>query len=322
MSGAGKQLSSAASTGGAGGHFEAHVQASFVTLMLTGGHAPCLPCWPITEIKLQGKVDGFNTDDLIVFVEKQASDQKRKLLGQVKRSIKFTKGNNNNLTEVLQAAWDDFNNPSLFSKNRDVIALITGHLNATDANNVVWLLDYAKHTKTSTEFFQNATKAKFSPAKSEEKLNVFRHHLQIANNCTALSDEELYSFLNHFFLVGYDLGKETGVVLSLLCSHISQFDIDVPEWVWARIVEIVQCWNQNAGTITQENLPEDLKNAFKAREAEKIPADYVRPKAPINIGNVNISEQATALAVASLLGKWNEGNEDDLEIIRRLADGF
>jgi len=33
------------------------------------GHAPCLPCWPIKEIKLQGKVDGFDTDDLIVFVQ-------------------------------------------------------------------------------------------------------------------------------------------------------------------------------------------------------------------------------------------------------------
>ena len=65
-----KQLSNPFSTGGGGGHFEAHVQASFVALMLTGGYAPCLPCWPITEIKLQGKIDGYDTDDLIVFVEK------------------------------------------------------------------------------------------------------------------------------------------------------------------------------------------------------------------------------------------------------------
>ena len=47
-----KKLSNPFSTGGGGVHFEAHVQASFVALMLTGGHAPCLPCWPIAEIKL------------------------------------------------------------------------------------------------------------------------------------------------------------------------------------------------------------------------------------------------------------------------------
>lgn len=71
-----KQLSNSFSTGGGGGHFEAHVQALFVVLMLTGGYAPYLRCWPITEIKLQGKIDGFDTDDLIVFVEK--SDTKFK----------------------------------------------------------------------------------------------------------------------------------------------------------------------------------------------------------------------------------------------------
>jgi hypothetical protein len=82
-----KQLSNPFSTGGGGGHFEAHVQASFVALMLTGGYAPCMPCWPITEIKLQGKIDGFDADDLIVFVENNDTRERRKLLGQVKHSI-------------------------------------------------------------------------------------------------------------------------------------------------------------------------------------------------------------------------------------------
>ena len=103
MSKKSKQLSNPFSTGGGGAHFEAHIQASFVTLMLTGGYAPCLPCWPITEIKLQGKIDGFDTDDLIVFVVKSDTKEQRKLLGQVKHSINITKGSNA-LAEVIQAA--------------------------------------------------------------------------------------------------------------------------------------------------------------------------------------------------------------------------
>ena len=55
MSSGEKQLSSPFSTGSGGAHFEAHVQASFVVLMLTGGFAPVLPCWPISKVKLQGK---------------------------------------------------------------------------------------------------------------------------------------------------------------------------------------------------------------------------------------------------------------------------
>ena len=76
-----KKQSNPFSTGGGGVHFEAHVQASFVALMLTGGHAPCLPCWPIKEIKLQGKIDGFDTDDLVVIVENENNKEQRKILG-------------------------------------------------------------------------------------------------------------------------------------------------------------------------------------------------------------------------------------------------
>lgn len=105
-----KNISNSFSTGGGGYHFEAHVQASFVTLMLSGGYAPCLPCWPIVEIKLQGKIEGFDTDDLIVVVENTLTKEKRKLLIQVKHYIKITKSCTD-FGEVIQAAWNDFNNP-------------------------------------------------------------------------------------------------------------------------------------------------------------------------------------------------------------------
>ena len=109
-----KELSNPFSTGGGGPHFEAHVQASFVALMLTGGYVPCLPCWPIAEIKLQGKIDGFETDDLVVVVENVNSKERRKLLGQVKHSIAITQGSTL-FGEVMQAAWNDFKNPKVFT---------------------------------------------------------------------------------------------------------------------------------------------------------------------------------------------------------------
>ncbi|KAF6625238.1 MULTISPECIES: hypothetical protein [Paenibacillus] len=204
-----KQLSNPISTGGGGGHFEAHVQASFVILMLTGGVAPCLPPWPITEIKLQGRVDGFNTDDFIVLIEEPASKRKRKLLGQIKHRIKITQGDEI-FSEVIRAAWSDFNNPKIFNKEKDIIALITGPLNATDFHNVQWLLNQARHTKDVEEFERQVTQANFSPSKSEEKLNVIKYHLKLANNNQEVSGKELYSFLNHFYLLGYDLGEEEG----------------------------------------------------------------------------------------------------------------
>ncbi|MFT3895628.1 MAG: hypothetical protein QM730_28740 [Anaerolineales bacterium] len=104
-----KQLSNPFSTGGGGGHFEAHVQASFVALMLVGGVAPCLPNLPISKIKLQGKFAGYDTDDLIIYAEKPESNQQSKILGQIKHSIRITE-KDSIFSDVIQAAWSDFNN--------------------------------------------------------------------------------------------------------------------------------------------------------------------------------------------------------------------
>ena len=311
-----KKLSSPFSTGGGGFHFEAHVQASFVALMLTGGHAPCLPCWPIAEIKLQGKIDGFDTDDLVVVVENPSSKQRRKLLGQVKYSIAVTPSNVF-FAEFLQAAWNDFKNPTVFTRNKDIIALITGPLSAIDARNVQWLLNQARHTKNVDEFFTHVHQVKFSPPKSTEKLYAIQHHLNAANGGIEVLRDELYEFLNHFHILSYDLGNESGVALSLLYSHISQYQRHDPQWVWSRVVDIVQTWNQDAGTITPGNLPEDLLDAFKQKTVEEMPEEFQatqeKPKS-----DWTQHPDATYLALAVLIGAWNERTQGDLDTITQL----
>lgn len=311
-----KTLSNPFSTGGGGGHFEAHVQASFVALMLTGGHSPCLPCWPIVEIKLQGKIDGFDTDDLVVIVENVNSKERRKLLGQVKHSIDITRGSTL-FGEVMLAAWNDFNNPKVFTRNKDIIALITGPLSATDAHNVQWLLNQAKHTQNVDEFFRNVQQANFSPSKSTEKLEVIQHHLKTANGNNDVSRDELYDFLNHFHLLGYDLGNEFGVVLSLLHSHISQFQQQHPHWVWPRVVDIVQTWNQDAGTITPGKIPDDLLDAFKQKAVAAMPEEF---KAAQEEPKTDWTKHpdATYLALAVLIGSWQDKSQCDLEAITQL----
>ncbi|MDT9547337.1 MAG: hypothetical protein RI826_08390 [Chlorobium phaeovibrioides] len=311
-----KKLCNPFSTGGGGPHFEAHVQASFVTLMLSGGYAPCLPCWPIAEIKLQGKIDGFDTDDLVVVVENVNSKERCKLLGQVKHSIAITQGSAL-FGEVIQAAWNDFNNPTVFTRGKDIIALITGPISATDAHNVQWLLNQARHTKNVDEFFRNVQQTNFSPPKSTEKLEVIQYHLMAANGGNDVSRDELYDFLNHVHLLGYDLGNEFGVVLSLLHSHISQFQQQSPLWVWSRVVDIVQTWNQNAGTITPGKLPEDLLDAFKQKAMavipEEIKASNEKPKT-----DWTQHPDATYLALAILIGSWQDKSQCDLEAISQL----
>ena len=262
-----KQLSNAFSTGGGGPHFEAHVQASYVTLMLTGGFAPCLPCWPINEIKLQGKVDGFDTDDLIVFVQAPNGGEIRKLLGQVKHGLQI--GDNERFRVVIQAAWDDYCDPRVFTKGKDIIAAISDGLSTAELAAVQSVLGEAQHPLTE-EFIRRVNLARYNSKTIRDVLTIFRETLKKANNGQCLSDAELHYFLRHFRLLGYDLGKEEGVVLSLLHSHISQRSDRSPKDLWGRIVDFVQSCSQKAIPITRKSLPEDLLEAFTRPVIESI----------------------------------------------------
>lgn len=318
MSNMGKQLSNPFSTGGGGSVFESHVQASFVALMLTGGFAPCLPCWPIKKIKLQGKYAGYDTDDLIVFVEKTDSDQKRKILGQIKHSIGITEGDKV-FGEVIQSTWSDFNNTSIFTKNNDIIALITGPLSTTDISDVRTILEWARHSENSGEFLKKIELANFSSQRKQNKLQVFKKHLKNANRGKDISNDDLFQFLQHFHLLGYDLDINAGVTLSLLHSLIGQYSQENAQSLWSRLIDEVQSANKNAGTITPDTLPEDLQTAFKQRIYETIPSEFSASQLPTAKPNWNHHAHASELAIANLLGSWNDKSDADKLIVSQLA---
>lgn len=324
MSTDGKQLSNPFSTGSGGARFEASIQAKFVTLMLSGGYAPCLPSWPIVEIKLQGSVAGYSTDDLIVFVKNPVNNDRRRLLGQVKSSIAITpKGKL--FAEVIQAAWNDFNNPDVFTKGKDVIALITGPINATDTDGVNGLLEQARHTRDADEFLTQVGRAQFCSNNVRNKLTAFKAQLKVSNNGSDVKEQDLYEFLRHFHLLGYDLAKKGSVISSLLNSHIAQFNKDIPDKIWYQIVNEVQDFNQYAGTITLDTLPDDLVEHFKEPEITYIPKElakeYVKSDSELQTVATDWNQHVSAqkLAVANLIGSWKESNDADTAIVTRIV---
>ena len=311
MTSARKQLSNAFSTGGGGAHFEAHVQASYVTLMLTGGFAPYLPCWPINEIKLQGKVDGFDTDDLIVYTQAPNGGEIRKLLGQVKHGLQI--GDNARFRAVIQAAWDDYCKPKVFTKGKDVIAAISDGLSTTELAAAQSVLGEAQHPSTE-EFLRRVELARYNSDVTRDVLTVFREALKAANDGQSISDAELHDFLRHFRLLGYDLGKEEGVVLSLLHSHIAQRSERPPRELWGRIVDFVQSCSQKGIPITRKTLPEDLLEAFTRPAIQSIP-DEIAGKLPSVPSGLPAHVYSHNLAQAFLVGTWNEDSQGDIEIL-------
>ncbi|RUO31638.1 hypothetical protein CWE12_01165 [Aliidiomarina sedimenti] len=323
MAADGKQLSNPFSTGNGGPRFEANIQATFVTLMLSGGYAPCLPSWPIVEIKLQGAVAGYATDDLIVFVENPANNDRRRLLGQVKNSIAIT-AKSTLFSEVIRAAWKDFNNANVFTKGKDVIALITGPINATDTDGVNGLLEQARHTRDADEFLTQVERANFCSENVRNKLAAFKAQLKVANKGNDVEEQDLYEFLKHFHLLGYDLAKKGSIVSSLLQSHIAQFNKDIPDKIWYQIVTEVQDFNQYAGTITFDTLSDDLLEHFREPEIAYIPKEFAKEKVVVHrtvqpiATDWNLHACAQKLAVANLIGSWNESSKDDIEVVTQI----
>ena len=271
--------------------------------------------WPIKKVKLQGRYIGYDTDDLIVFIQRPDGGEECKILGQIKHSIRITESD---LTfgETIADAWRDFNNSSLFTKGKDAIALMTGPLSATDVNDTRTILEWARHSDNAEDFVKKVYQTRFSSRAKQKKTKAFKTHLNTANGGNPISKDDLFEFMQHFHLLGYDLDREHGVTMALIQSLIGQYDPRRVTDLWARIVEEVQSANQNAGTITLESLPEDLRSVFKKQVSEKSSTSQLS----MDKSGWSHRPDKNVLIVANFLGSWNDRNEADLEIIRRLSE--
>ncbi len=301
------------STGGAGFTLENRVQALFVTLMLSEGYAPCLPCWPIVKIDLQGKKDGFATDDIIVYVRDNKTLEERKLLCQVKRDVKIQKGNKA-FEETIQRAWKDFNNSEIFTKGKDEIALISEMLGNKDFVCLKSILHYAKHSSGWGDFFKKINLPGFVDKNAGKKVENISASIKVVNNGQEISKEELYSFLKHFNFIGVDL-EQNGIIVALLHSHIGQFEVSsLSKSVWADICNEVADWNSASGSITKDDL---LKRGFDKYFSQRICAGYPVQSLSKNI-NIDQYKNKHFIALLCLVGGWEENNGKDLDILDKL----
>ena len=258
-----KEQSNPYSTGGGGVNFEVDIQSAFACLMLTQTSAPGLPPWPIEKIKLQGKYDGYETDDFIVFANNPKTDAKAKLFSQIKHAVSITK-TDETFGEVIQAAWNDFTKHTVFDPTTDSFALITGPMSASDIANVRPLLEWARHSEDAKDFLRKVTSPGFSSDAKRRKLAAFQTQLQAANNGDPVSDDDFWQFMKCFHLLPYDLDVDSGSTYPLLLAMLSNLTSGTPEDLWARLGQAIRSANQTAGTLLPEELARELDIEIKA----------------------------------------------------------
>ncbi|MEJ3776183.1 hypothetical protein [Acinetobacter pittii] len=274
-----KKQSNPFSTGGGGVNFETRVQASFAIALLTQSCVPCLSqTMRAKELKFQNKYDGSNTDDFVL-IASDKSGNVGKLYAQIKHAITISESigsdtKKSTFSEVMNSAWKDFNSGS-FNKNNDSIALITGPLPKLDIANILPVLEWAKYSSCASDFIKKSTTHGFTSDSKLKKLKILRTQLEHANG-GEITDEEFWEFLRVFYLVSFDLDTKHSVVENLLCSLIQCYSDESPSLVLSKIITCVQDFNQNAGTLTLENTPMEIKELFLVNSSVNFEENFLK----------------------------------------------
>lgn len=272
-----KQQSNPFATGGGGVNFETRVQAAFALSLLTKSCVPCLSQnMKGKELKFQNKYEGVNTDDFVL-VATDKNNNESKLYAQIKHEITISGSVDSMFAEVINSAWKDFKNPD-FSIENDSIALITGPLPKLDVNNTLPILEWAKYSSDASDFIKKSRTKGFTSEAKVNRLNIFRAQLTNANGGKEVSDDELWCFLKIFQLLSFDLDAKYSVVANLLCSLIECYSEESASLVLSKLVTCVQEFNQNAGTLTQDNASKEIKMLFDSPSKVNFENDFLKLK--------------------------------------------
>ncbi|MDR0978729.1 MAG: hypothetical protein LBL91_02130 [Lachnospiraceae bacterium] len=246
------------STGGGGVDFEVKVQSCFAAYMLLNWKIPNINSSKINKIKLQGKYAGYDTDDCIVYTE-----DGDKMLCQIKHSISITKSDIE-FSKVINSAWNDFNNESLFNKDKDIISLIVSALSQADSQNVRRIFEWAKTCEDEVEFIKKIYTPQFSSKEKQAKYEIIKHHLQKCKR--DITNAEIWSFFKVFTIQIMEVDIPDSHINTAVRSALEE--LTEQDNFAEKLYYYVANMNKNAGTVLIENAKKDLGVTDKMQNSE------------------------------------------------------
>lgn len=272
------EISNPFSVGGGGVNYEIGVQTFFVASMILGWKIINLKAEKVEKIKLQGRYEGYDTDDCIVF-----GDNGNKMLCQIKHSISITKSDTV-LKDVIKGAWNDFNNSKLFNMERDCIDIIVSGLSKTDIESLKTINAWANSCENEEEFINKIYKNKFSSDDKKKKFEIIKYHLMQEKD--DLTDREIWQFLKIFSISILDVDTPNSYIKS---SFMSALEILIKEDNFGnKLYCYVADKNQNAGTISLQQIKEELDFDVNTDDGEiKIDRQKLQKHTDLIIENMN-----------------------------------
>ena len=293
------KISNAFSTGGGGNNFENQVQAMFLLSLLIDGFCPALN-ESTKKVCFQTKRLGFDVDDLVIYTSGNPND--KKLHCQIKHSI-IVSSSNQIFREVIAGAWSDFKKAD-FDKNNDQIAIVTAQISSTSQKSLRFLHAQAIGAVDENDFIDRIVQPLYSNQHNKKVLDDIKNCITSADS--EPSSTELWEFCKSFILLLFDFDCIESLIRTLTASLIKCNSSKSPFSVWSRLVVYAAECNQNAASINHLNIKPEIKNLFVSKKIS-------------NILVVRISEIDLFIPAIAMIGSWREDNENDRNIIEKIA---
>ncbi|RYE54839.1 MAG: hypothetical protein EOP48_11440, partial [Sphingobacteriales bacterium] len=246
------------SQGGGGTHYEMELHTAFFVTFLLGVDIPGLSGCRITTFRQQASSLGYTTDDL--FLTCSDSQAEHRVLFQFKHNITISE-NSELFKEVLGAAWKDFTNPGLFSRDTDKVYLVKSALTQNEKNHLKQILNWAKVKATAKDFLNEVIRIK----EKDKYYSLFKTTIsQFEPNVT---DEQVFHFLRCFDLLEYDFGNVSSVSKNSFLSliQIAKASDDSAESIWNAVLALVSDSNSKGGYYTINSVPAHITVHFSVQ---------------------------------------------------------
>lgn len=259
-----KKVSNPASTGGRGGTFERRVQAIRLLAMCLG-----IPCagvkdhFTIVSLLFQGRLQGHNTDDLVVFTARKGTEQKARHNLQMKRSLRAT--DNTLFNETVGLAWLDFKRAE-FTRGMDENLIVYDTASSASMKGAVEVTGFALASRDAGSWYERVHADGFSNASNRNAYSAIKQAVDEYNQ-EPVEPSELYQFVRHLRFIGHDMDSERAAGVADQKQLIRQgLPWKDPDAVWAQLMSLCAELNGVAGEIdlsTLDGYLPDLAEDFK-----------------------------------------------------------